>query len=122
MKLPNRKKKRGGVPILGREACPPQNKTGQSWKLIIEKEYDEYGYPIRYVNKGPQKCPGCGGIIRYDKRGFAACDCGLIWNDRPERPISEADLQANLEKWAPRACKIEKRRTYNPKFMTRCIH
>ncbi len=81
MDLPGCKKRRRDVPILGREAHAHESKVGRSWKPILETKYDEDGYPCKIEYKGPAKCPHCDSVIRYDARGYAVCDCGLIWNE-----------------------------------------
>lgn len=72
------------------------NKTGQSWRSIIEKEYDEDGNVKSIKDCGPFACPECKEIVRYDHRGWACCNC-RIWNDVEKRPIPK-NSNYNLNK------------------------
>jgi len=71
----------------------PENKTGQSWKAnegkacVLIWHYSEDKPPYFTsgdevtVNQGPKQCSLCGSVIRYDERGYAACEaCGELYN------------------------------------------
>jgi hypothetical protein len=57
------------------------NSTGMSAQIM--KEYtDDDGKPHHYYDH--VYCDECGGVVRYDKRGFLVCeDCGLFHSNSP---------------------------------------
>jgi hypothetical protein len=80
------------VPKAGWPRCnevhSPENRTGQAWKEIEVKVFDnEKDYAIN-VSIGHFAC-NCGSVVRYDEHGNAVCErCGEIYNSgRREEPV-----------------------------------
>jgi len=77
----------------GRLATEHHSKAGQSWRservkacLIWSRQ------EVSVEASGAVRCPDCGDVVRFDERGYAACGCGLIWNDHSEPPMRKSDL------------------------------
>lgn len=112
------KSKKAGWPKV-QEVHSPENRTGQAWKakeglacvLIWDRKCDppkfKCGDEVK-VNQGPVLCK-CGGVIRIDTRGYAACEgCGEIYN---------ANIGENLYQMSNRA-----KKRLNEKLIYDCLH
>jgi len=99
---------------LGRRAKEGHlNKTGQSWRSDITREYDDRGMLVSVTYNGPKVCPDCGEVIRFDSHGWAFCRCN-IFND----PFVPTTID---EKRRDRVHKINRfRKTHSLRFIRGC--